>query len=267
MTRHRRVAFTLIELLVVIAIVALLAAILLPTLSRVRRQAKAVACQSNLRQSGLYFAAYAAENDGRLPDFIYPGSMELLRLLAGPSLERKDMVLCPVASRPKVVWEQGYGTGDTFSAWYYAPPPRPCEPNLYVSSYGVNAYPGVGFDPRPVRPEGFGEPLTSRQTRPATIPVYLDCITDTIVGNHPEVGPPPYEGCKGRGTELWHSCINRHEGWVNCLFYDWAARKVGLKELWTLKWHNDFDTANPWTARGGARPEDWPKWMRGFKDY
>ena len=135
--------------------------------------------------------------------------------------------------------------------------PSPPGPTSYICSYGVNAHLDVGFDP-PSRPEGFGEPLTSRQTRPATIPVYLDCTVDYVTGNHPESGPPPYEGCRGHGTELWHSCINRHDGGINCLFYEFLARKVGLKELWTLKWHNNFDTANPWTTRGGVRPEDWP---------
>jgi hypothetical protein len=28
-----------------------------------------------------------------------------------------------------------------------------------------------------------------------------------------------------------------------------------------------FDTANKWTRAGGVQPEDWPEWMRRFKDY
>ena len=68
-------------------------------------------------------------------------------------------------------------------------------------------------------------------------------------------------------TSIGYSCINRHDGGVNCVFLDGSVRKVGLKELWTLKWHGRFDTAGPWTKRGGVRPEDWPQWMRRFKDY
>ncbi|MBN1806542.1 MAG: type II secretion system protein [Sedimentisphaerales bacterium] len=42
---------------------------------------------------------------------------------------------------------------------------------------------------------------------------------------------------------------------------------LGLKDLWTLKWDDQSDTTGPGTKAGGVQPEDWPKWMRQFKDY
>jgi len=66
---------------------------------------------------------------------------------------------------------------------------------------------------------------------------------------------------------MYHFVINRHNGGINILFMDWSARKAGLKELWTLKWHREFDTTNFWTIAGGVKPTDWPEWMRKFKDY
>ncbi|MHC4169130.1 MAG: prepilin-type N-terminal cleavage/methylation domain-containing protein, partial [Planctomycetota bacterium] len=65
MTRHRRKGFTLIELLVVIAIIALLLAILMPSLNRVRKQARFVACKANLKSYGLMAFMYADDNDGK----------------------------------------------------------------------------------------------------------------------------------------------------------------------------------------------------------
>lgn len=62
-----RRGFTLIEVLVVVAIIALLIAILLPSLSRARDQAKTITCQSNLKQLSGAFLAYSNENKGRLP--------------------------------------------------------------------------------------------------------------------------------------------------------------------------------------------------------
>lgn len=60
-------AFTLIELLVVIAIIAVLAAVLLPVLSRSKEAGRATACISNLHQIGIALQIYVDGNNNKLP--------------------------------------------------------------------------------------------------------------------------------------------------------------------------------------------------------
>jgi prepilin-type N-terminal cleavage/methylation domain-containing protein/prepilin-type processing-associated H-X9-DG protein len=62
----KRSGFTLIELLVVIAIIAILMAILIPTLNRAREQGKRAACLSNVKQLGLAWGLYADDNDNKI---------------------------------------------------------------------------------------------------------------------------------------------------------------------------------------------------------
>jgi len=65
---RRRRAFTLIELLVVVAIIGLLVAILLPSLSKARRQAKMIGCRTNLHSIGQACIQYALDNKDRFAD-------------------------------------------------------------------------------------------------------------------------------------------------------------------------------------------------------
>jgi hypothetical protein len=103
------------------------------------------------------------------------------------------------------------------------------------------------------------------------IPLFLDSATIGVTP-WPEDRPPEHDGqfwpyTGNNYDEMRRVCFNRHDGFINVAFLDYSVRKVGLKELWTLKWHRNFDTAGHWTQAGGAEPEDWPEWMRGFKDY
>lgn len=67
MCHSKSKAFTLIELLVVVAIIALLVAILVPTLENARRQAQVVVCSSNLHQIGVGLMVYVTQWDNQYP--------------------------------------------------------------------------------------------------------------------------------------------------------------------------------------------------------
>ena len=266
---RRPKGFTLIELLVVIAVIALLMAILLPALHRVKRQARAVGCRSNLRQWGLALAAYQSDHDGGLPPR-YDGDIPLWNLRRYIT-ESYELYLCPMAAKHKH-WDRVLPSGDTYSAWRRRRYDG-SEPWL-IGSYGRNHYtwpwPKDAHNPSP----NNSWHVDWRTKGPNRIPVFLD---SRYIGANPyPYGPPPeYEDGPivrpyGPGIshgQMWQWVINRHDGGINGLFMDSSVRKVGLKELWTLKWCPLYNTAGPWTKAGGVKPEDWPQWMRRFKDY
>jgi len=276
--------FTLIELLVVIAVIALLMAILLPVLGRVRNQARAIVCRANLKQWGMTLAVYVEDNQGRFA--CNPRGWDGIWLLRGafPSrdpngpddslhpFETEDIACCPMAVRPDAegfyfatmsgfppVIAEGRG-GSTYSAWEMTTPAP-----AFRASYGFNSW---LFHVRFFEPSPEYTPYLNifGLRGKADIPMLLD--SGEPCGRPDESSSPPSLRWAGRDwLGMGTFCMNRHGEYVNSLFLDWSVRKVGLKELWTLKWRRAYDTAGPWTTAGGVEPGDWPKWMRHFKDY
>jgi prepilin-type processing-associated H-X9-DG protein len=139
-------------------------------------------------------------------------------------------------------------------------------PPAFLASYGFNYWVLAGkLDPQ--RNTLFARPYTNvvAVREKGRFPVLLDCTQPASLVLADDRPPPPEPKAKGSG--MGHFCLDRHNGSTHGLFLDWSVRKVGLKELWTLKWRDEFNTAGPWTRAGGVLPEDWPKWMRRFKDY
>jgi prepilin-type N-terminal cleavage/methylation domain-containing protein/prepilin-type processing-associated H-X9-DG protein len=104
---HTRRAFTLIEVLVVVAIIALLVAILLPSLASAKRQSKIVVCQTNLHQLGLGIASYANQQRvipfGPTVDMLFPmleenkGDLATNQIWTGPQVIQPDNAVKPQA--------------------------------------------------------------------------------------------------------------------------------------------------------------------------
>jgi prepilin-type N-terminal cleavage/methylation domain-containing protein len=287
----RRRAFTLIELLVVIAIIALLMSILMPALGRVRRQARTTACLAQLKQWGLMFSLYCQDNDG----YFFTGEVQgargnvtatidgvtkswgtgsggFWRLVMAPYSKDKKMWVCPQAVKPPATGTIPLGNA-TYVAWTV---------DGTVGSYGLNGWILNIFASKQAgnRDDGWGRNDQDGQGRSRhwgappsqygnDVPVFTG---SWWVDSWPleTDQPPPVEAGPGDtpGTnEMNRVCVDRHDGFVNSLMADWTVRKVGLKELWTLKWHKAYNTRGRWTKAGGVQPDDWPQWMRHYKEY
>jgi len=287
----KRKGFTLIELLVVIAIIALLMAMLMPALNKANKQAKAVVCQAHLRQWAIIFQMYLDDNAGKFsggePDPRYPDE-EIVEhiwvLFLQPYFETFDVMLCPVTTQD---WCDGEGVrGGPLIAWDFRCREEIDLPDEWYEyydesygSYGKNSWCSQ-WEHGACDTGGQSCNWLNIQSVKGghRVPILLD---EQWLGGFPtpEDYPPEYDGqtfwSGAPGGEMDRYVINRHQGAVNALFLDWSVKRIGLKELWTLKWHREFDINGPWTIAGFGGSETactaaWDEaapWMKGFPEY
>ena len=139
-------AFTLIELLVVIAIIAILAAMLLPVLSKAKQKASMANCLSNQKQLGLAWTMYADDNRDFLPSF---STTDKASWRIDPSAGIYVVPIIPLGTANttagQVLDDAGYRQG-TFVPYAPSPGIIHCPGDLRSKSfpYSYASYSGVG---------------------------------------------------------------------------------------------------------------------------
>lgn len=234
--------FTIIELLVVVAVIALLIALLMPSLKSARDLARRTVCASNTRQLYQCQLSYLSDSQGTM--FAYwwhpsAGNRIWIRQLQ-PYIQQADLLICPSTANPP-------GTtriGQARLTWVEA---RHGEVTPWDrSSYGYNTW--LCPDNRYI-PDADSYTSLMQIREPSRVPLLGDAVWRDLIAGTLKVFPSdlndPYSVTTAAMDHAAWWCTDRHDRVTNVSFMDGSSRSIDLPQLWSLQWHKAYDASMP----------------------
>lgn len=248
-TPHRRRAFTLVELLVVIGIIALLVSILLPTLNRVRVQARSTACKAMLQQYYLASDMFTLDSGGLMVDsYKFLDYHEGLPRYMGGEFTTEKVARCPgdqtteamnrlglLGSSPDPVYQLRAKDGSAFTV---------------LASYGCNEN-AASASARPTSggPKAFWVKRTHLRVAgwdPSRTMLWADWQ------NNPVDPAPKFALVKPGGAAAMGSLVFRHLGACNVAFMDGHVDEIRPRNVKLKNEGHDLADGQQWGAAGGG---------------
>ncbi len=250
--RFRKKAFTLTEMLVVMAIVSILAALLVPSLSRAKDSAHSVACMNNLRSAMMGMIMYLDDNDWKFPSGQMTGAVETIDITGGPFKQLIPYIYKEDSLNGMVngVFPQGFVwecPSDKEKASFSGKGMPFAGIEFWPGSYGYNYSVAWEYLAFPVNPEGFcymDKPLQVDQL--AEVVIFSDTVQ--IPWIYPDTDPShafpaPENNLRGiddyahgfDGPGPFVTGAARHHGGVNMAFGDGHVRWVPKSEVTKIR--------------------------------
>jgi prepilin-type N-terminal cleavage/methylation domain-containing protein/prepilin-type processing-associated H-X9-DG protein len=253
--------FTLIELLVVIAIIAILAAMLLPALSRAKQRAMQIKCVNNLKQLDLAYIMYQGDFNGVGIDYASYGLW--MPVMVKYYAQVHQIRFCPSAIDKGDLTTQ---KGDAKHSWNYG---TPAADGNNVGSVGFNGW-LYANDANNNGPPNFHFLKENAIAQPVLTPVFFDSAwpdtwpkrDTTITANLDLVNGSASEDPPAAFPAFSRLMVARHpllagkapfqqaiKGAINMSYADGHAGLLKLQDIKTVYWHKDYVPAsNPWNT-------------------